>query len=128
MLITMQALSVAALHMVISPYIRSTAITAAERDRLRRFDIGIRLSIEPSGNGIYKSFTYEIFKRRRSVLLALEGKSPCANLVQEAKNGREKCAIFVDGASRVLRAKAKSLQGYVRLLETLDDPVREILS
>ena len=104
-----------------------TAITPAERDRLRRFGVGVRLSIEPSGNGIYKSFSYEIFKRRRSVLLALEGKSPCANLVQEAKNGREKCAIYIDGASRVLRAKAKSLQGYVRFLQDAEDPVGEIL-
>ena len=105
-----------------------TAITPAERDRLRRFGVGVRLSIEPSGHGIYKSFSYEIFKRRASVLLALEGKSPCANLVQEAKNARAKCAIYVDGTSRVLRAKAKSLQGYVRILQDLDDPVREILS
>ena len=105
-----------------------TAITPAERDRLRRHGVGIRLSIEPSGNGVYKSFAYEIFKRRPSVLLALEGKSPCANLVQEAKNAPEKCAIFIDPSSRVLRAKAKSLQGYVRLLQELDDPVHEILS
>ena len=104
-----------------------TAITRAERDRLRRYGVGVRVSIEPSGNGVYKSFAYEIFKRRPSVLLALEGKSPAANLVQEAKNAREKCAIFADGSSRVLRAKAKSLQGYVRLLQEVDDPVTEIL-
>ena len=104
-----------------------TAITRAERGRLRKASVGVRVSIEPSGNGVYKSFAYEIFKRRASVLLALEGKSPCANLVQEAKNGRAKCAIFIDGSSRVLRAKAKSLQGYVRLLQEVDDPVKEIL-
>lgn len=104
-----------------------TAITASERDRLRRAGVGIRLSIEPSGNGVYKSFAYEIFKRRRSVLIALDGKSPAANLVQEAKNARVKCAIFLGGSSRVLRAKAKSLQGYVRLLQEVDDPVTEIL-
>ena len=61
------------------------------------------------------------------MLLALAGKSPAANLVQEAKNARHKCAIFVDGRSRVLRGKAKSLQGYVRLLQETDDPIREIL-
>ena len=105
-----------------------TVITRSERDRLRRFGVGVRLSIEPSGNGVYKSFAYEIFKRRASVLLALEGKSPCANLVQEAKNARARCAIYVDGRSRVLRAKAKSLQGYVRLLGEAEDPVREILN
>ena len=104
-----------------------TVITRSERDRLRRFGVGVRLSIEPSGNGVYKSFAYEIFKRRASVLLALEGKSPAANLVQEAKNARARCAIYVDGRSRVLRAKAKSLQGYVRLLNETEDPVREVL-
>ena len=105
-----------------------TAITPAERDRLLRAGVRVRLSIEPSGNGVYKSFAYEIFKRRESVLLALEGKSPAANLVQEAKNARCRCRIFADGRSRVLRAKAKSLQGYVRLLDAIEDPVREILS
>ena len=104
-----------------------TAITPAERDRLRRSGVGVRLSIEPSGNGIYKSFAYEIFKRRESVLFALAGKSPAANLVQEAKNARFRCRIYADGRSRVLRAKAKSLQGYVKLLQEADDPIREIL-
>ena len=104
-----------------------TAITPAERDRLRRSGVGVRISIEPSGNGVYKSFAYEIFKRRESVLLALEGKSPAANLVQEAKNARYRCRIFADGRARVLRAKAKSLQGYVKLLQDADDPVCDML-
>ena len=96
------------------------AVSPAEAERLRRSGAGLRLSVEPGGNGLYKSFGYEIFKRRPSVLLAFDGNSPAANLVQEAKNCRGKCAIFVDGASRALRAKAQSLQGYVRLLA---DPV-----
>lgn len=105
-----------------------TLLSAAERDRLLRAGVSIRLSIEASGNGIYKSFTYEIFKRRRSVLMALDGKSPAANLVQEAKNGKEKCIIFADGRSRALRAKAKALEGYVTDLSELDDPVSTILA
>ena len=92
------------------------ALSAAACERLRRSGAALRLSVEPGGNGLYKSFGYEIFKRRRSVLLAFDGNSPAANLVQEAKNCPGRCAIFVDGSSRALRAKAQSLQGYVRLL------------
>ncbi len=97
----------------------------AECARLRRAGVLIRPSIEPSGNGLYKSFAYEIFKRRPSVLLAFDGNSPAANLVQEAHNGRFKCAIYVDGRCRALAAKARILQGYVRELRSAD--AREIL-
>lgn len=101
-----------------------STVSRAERDRLRRSGVRVRLSVEPSGNGLYKSFGYEIFKRRPSVLLAFDGNSPAANLVQEAKNGRSRCAIFADGASRALRAKAQSLQGYVRCFGAEDDPAQ----
>ena len=47
-----------------------SAVSPAERDRLRRSGVAVRPSIEPSGNGLYKSFAYEIFKRRPSLLLA----------------------------------------------------------
>ncbi len=104
-----------------------SAVSAAERDRLRRAGVRIRPSIEPSGNGLYKSFAYEIFKRRPSVLLAFDGNSPAANLVQEAKNGRYKCDIYVDGRCRALSAKARMLQGYVRSFSPTDDPAGEIL-
>ena len=104
-----------------------TALSPAERDRLRRSGVQIRLSVEASGNGVYKSVAYEIFKRRPSVLLAFEGQSPAANLVQEAKNGRFDCAIWLDGRCRALRAKAQMLGGYVRLLDTMDDPAGELL-
>jgi hypothetical protein len=93
------------------------ALSAAETARLRRSGVGVRVSIEPSGNGVYKSFAYEIFKRRPSLLLAFDGNSPAANLVQEAKNGRHKCAIYVSRRSRALCAKARMLQGYVRLFD-----------
>lgn len=105
-----------------------SALSRAECERLRRSGVGLRLSVEPSGNGLYKSFGYEIFKRRPSVLLAFDGNSPAANLVQEAKNCRGRCAIFVDGASRALRAKAQSLQGYVRLLGEPEEAVGAILA
>ncbi|MDO4974130.1 MAG: adenosine deaminase [Eubacteriales bacterium] len=104
-----------------------SAVSPAERERLRRSGVAVRPSIEPSGNGLYKSFAYEIFKRRASVLLAFDGNSPAANLVQEAKNGRFRSDIFVDGRCRALNAKARMLQGYVRVFSKDDDPAGEIL-
>ena len=104
-----------------------SGVSRAERDRLQRSGVAVRPSIEPSGNGLYKSFAYEIFKRRASVFLAFDGNSPAANLVQEAKNGRFRCDIYVDGRCRALGAKARMLQGYVRVFSKKDDPAAEIL-
>lgn len=103
------------------------ALTDAECARLRRSGAGIRISIEQSGNGVYKSFAYEIFKRRPSLLLAFDGNSPAANLVQEAKNGRRKCAIYVSRRSRALCAKARMLQGYVQLFDETADFALDLL-
>ena len=66
--------------------------------------------------GLYKSFAYEIFKRRESVLIALDGNAAGANMIQDAKNAKYKCRIFVSSHSRVLRTKAISLKGYVKIL------------
>ena len=104
-----------------------SALTGAECARLRRSGAGIRISIEQSGNGVYKSFAYEIFKRRPSLLLAFDGNSPAANLVQEAKNGRHRCAIYVSRRSRALCAKARMLQGYVQLFDETADFARQLL-
>ena len=92
-------------------------LTPAEAMRLRQVGVGIRVSIEPSGMGIYKSFAYEIFKRRPSLVLALDGNSAGANTIQEAKNGKHKAAIFVCRRSRLLAAKAATLEGYVSLFD-----------
>ena len=97
-----------------------SVLSRAEAARLRRSGVTIRPSIEPSGAALYKSFSYEIFKRRPSVLLAFDGNSPAANLVQEAKNGRFPCDIYVDGRCRALAAKARMLQGYVKELREAD--------
>jgi len=84
--------------------------------RLKKADIkGIRLSTESQEMGLYKSFNYEIFERRNCVLLAFEGNSSVANLVQEARNGKARCFVFVYPRSQVLKAKAQSLQGYVTI-------------
>lgn len=85
---------------------------------LKKANLTIRVSIEPNGMGLYKSFAYEIFKHRPSVLLALDGNAAGANLIQEAKNGRHKCRIFVNPRSRTLWAKAQSLGGYANSLSS----------
>ena len=92
-------------------------ISAAERNRLRASGVGVLLSIESSGMGLYKSFSYEIFKRRPSALLAFDGNSAALNLIQEARNGRETCRIFINLRSRGIAVKARLLEGYTRPLE-----------
>ena len=90
-----------------------TRITPAEASRLKRANVGIRVSIEPTGMGLYKSFAYEIFKRRPSVVVALDGNSAGANTIQEAKNGKREARIFVYRGAKVLYSKAQAIQGYV---------------
>ena len=94
-----------------------TQLTEEEVRRLRRSGAGIRISIESVGMGLYKSYSYEIFKRRPSVVIALDGNSAGANTVQEAKNGKKKARIFVNRHARVLYAKAQAIQGYVSVFE-----------
>ena len=91
-------------------------ITRTERSRLAAAGVGILVSIESSGMGLYKSFAYEIFKRMPSALLAFDGNSAALNLIQEARNGRKKCRIFINPKSRGLAVKAKLLEGYVHPL------------
>ena len=92
-----------------------------EAEPLRRAGVHIRVSIEPSPMGIYKSFAYEIFKRRPSVLIALDGNSSGANMIQDAKNGKRTCHMFVLDKRGMLREKAKNLGGYVSLFNAGDD-------
>ena len=101
-------------------------ITHAEEKRLSESGIGILVSIESSGMGLYKSFAYEIFKRMPSALFAFDGNSSALNLIQEARNGREKCRIFINPHSRGLSAKAKMLEGYVHPLQDAEAILREL--
>ena len=91
-------------------------LSAAAIRRIRESGVKVRVAIESEAMGVYKSISYEIFKRRESTLVALDGNSAGANLIQEAKNAKYKCRIFVSSRSRVLRSKAESLEGYVTLL------------
>ena len=92
-------------------------ITRQEGARLRAAEIGVLVSIESSGMGLYKSFSYEVFRRFPSVLLAFDGNSAALNLIQEARNSRNKCRIFVNSHSRGLSEKADLLKGYVTYLQ-----------
>ena len=88
-------------------------ITEAEYRKLKSSRVEIRVSIEPVPMGTYKSFAYEIFKRRPSTLIAYEGNIAGANMIQEAKNSKYPCEIYVSSRCKPLRAKAESLEGYV---------------
>lgn len=90
-------------------------LSEKEIRQLKQSGVQIRVSIETSAMGMYKSFAYEIFNRRRAALIAFDGNSAGANMIQEARNGRQKSLIFVSRRSRALKAKAASLQGYVTL-------------
>lgn len=85
---------------------------------------GIRISTESQEMGIYKSFNYEIFERRNCVLLAFDGNSSIANLVQEGRNGKGKTRIFIYPRTPMLRAKAASLEGYV----TTNAPTEQVIA
>lgn len=90
-------------------------IGRSEKQRIESAGVSVVFSIEPSGLGLYKSFAYEIFKRRFSILIALDGHSSACNLMQEARNGRKKCAIFIEGHARTLVMKGEALKGYVHV-------------
>ncbi len=92
-----------------------------EAEALIRAGVRVRVSIEPSAMGIYKSVAYEVFKRRPSVLIGLDGNSSGANMIQDAKNGKRTCHMFVLDRRGMLREKAKGLEGYVSLFGANDD-------
>ena len=103
-----------------------SVVTQEEKKRLLDSGVKVRISLEPYGVGIYKSVAFEVCKRRFSVLLALDGNCAAANLVQEAKNAKYPCAIYVSPHCRALMAKAKSLKGYVSVLGEPEEMVEEI--
>ena len=101
-------------------------LTKKESDKIKHSDVKVRVSIESEGMGIYKSINYEIFERRPSVVVAFDGNSAAANLIQEAKNGKGRSAIFVWNHSKNLMQKAKSLHGYVFSFGE-DKPITELI-
>ena len=97
-------------------------VTQKVKNRLLDEEVdGICISPEIEELGIYKSFNYEIFERRKSVVIAFDGNSPVLNLVQEAKNGKGKSKIYVNKENTLLREKADTLEGYVVPFEMQDN-------
>ncbi len=94
--------------------------------RIRSTGSLVRVAIEPVSLGIYKSIAYEIFKRRKSVLLALDGNAAGANLIQEARSGRIRAKIFINPSSRALREKGESLSGYVEFIDSTQELVEKL--
>ncbi len=97
-----------------------TRLTEEEAARLQKSGVGIRISIESVGMGLYKSYSYEIFKRRPSVVAALDGNSAGTNVIQEARNGKKKAMIFVNRHATSLYSKAQTLRGYATIIESPD--------
>ena len=103
-------------------------VTEKVKDRLLDEKVkGICISPETEELGIYKSFNYEIFERRKAVVIAFDGNSPVLNLVQEAKNGKGKSKIYVNQENELLKEKAETLEGYVVPFEMKDNIVDKII-
>lgn len=105
-------------------------VSPTDARRVKQANVSVRVSIEPSSMAIYKSISFEIFKRRPSILIALDGNSSAENMIQEAKNGKGGCRIFVLNRAQMLREKARSLHGYVTLFNAsfeLAAPVKQII-
>ncbi len=103
-------------------------ITEETKNKLLNTEINaVRISTESEDSGIYKSFNYEIFERRSSVVVAFDGNSPVSNLVQEAKNGKGKSKIYVNDENSLLHEKANTLEGYVVPFKLKENIVDKIL-
>ena len=100
-------------------------INAREKKRLLDAELKYRICLETSAMGMYKSLAYEIFKRRPSVMVALDGNSAAQNMIQEAKNAKYTCRTYISARSRLLSTKARSLHGYVTVFR--EDVSQDIL-
>ena len=94
--------------------------------KLKKEELGIRVSTELLGMGIYKSFNYEIFERRPFTLIAFDGNSAVMNLIQEAHNGKGKGKIFISTETRALKNKAQSLTGYVEVFKEAKEVIEKL--
>lgn len=90
-------------------------LTKTQVHALLRAGVYVRVSTESQAMGIYKSFNYEIFERRPSMVIAMDGNAAALNLIQEAKNGKGDAAILIWEKAAALRRKADSLEGYVTI-------------
>ena len=101
-------------------------IFKSEAQALNNTNVNICISIEMLRMALYKSFNYEIFERIPSVVVVLDGTSAAANLIQEAKNGKAKSYIYINKDAKKLKQKASLLKGYVKLINSKTNIVKEI--
>ena len=99
-------------------------IDKQKKEKILKEKINIRVSPERE-MGLYKSFNYEIFERRPSIVIAYDGNSQGFNLIQEARNGKGKASIYVYENSPLID-KARSLYGYVKIFEA-DEYTNEVV-
>ena len=114
-------------HFEVDAIIPKMVSEEVKKNLLKQPVNGVCISTESEGLGIYKSFNYEIFERRNSVVVALDGNSPVSNLVQEAKNGKGKAKIYINEDIPVLKEKASSLGGYVIPFNFKEEIVEKII-
>lgn len=104
-------------------------LTQNQLRQLENAPVRIRVSTEGVSMGIYKSFNYEIFERRTSLVVAFDGNAAAENLIQEAKNGKGEGHILIWEKAATLREKASSLEGYVRFFgEDLAEQAQMLIS
>lgn len=77
--------------------------------------------------GIYMGFRNGIFDHVPAMVFAFDGNSPVNNLIQDAKNTKNK-TIYVNEDVRALREKAELLQGYVKTFKEENGVINKILS
>ena len=94
-------------------------ITKKEVEKLNAAKVNIRVSTETEGMGIYKSFNYEIFERRPSLVIAFDGNSAGANLIQEAKNAEKAADRNVQKSSE--KKAAETIPGFEIEADTIYD-------
>lgn len=76
--------------------------------------------------GIYMGFRNGIFDHVPAMVFAFDGNSPVNNLIQDAKNTKNK-TIYVNEDVRALREKAELLKGYVKTFKEENGVINKIL-
>ena len=85
------------------------------------------LNSNTKGDTIHLYYTKAAFTDGRAVTdITFDGNSAACNMIQEARNGREKCRIYLNTRSRGLAAKAKLLEGYVRFMQDAETILRRL--
>lgn len=99
-----------------------------EIEALKKAAIPLHFSIESAQMGLYKSFTHEIYKQRYSLTLAFDGNAGVSNLIQDGRNSLYRTYAFLNTESRVLKAKANTIEGYVTEMsaDNFDEIMRRI--